>query len=272
MHEQFVRSAERARQEFRRRHGIPADALVFGRIGSRISGKWSEIILSAFSAYVALNPATWLLLAGVPEYMKRCVALLPAPARRRVTVIDFLHGTDALNQAYSAMDVFLHAARIGESFGMVLAEAALCGVPAITLSTPAHDNSQLEVVGHERGGLVVANATGMVEAMTQLEDGELRRTYALRAADDARARYGADVLIPQALKIAELAAAGLPRAEFQRRVSAIPGLIAEVSAREIEALLRNCLGTYPLGELTKMRLATNPFVYRAYLALRHGPA
>jgi glycosyltransferase involved in cell wall biosynthesis len=272
MHEQFNRSADGAPQEFRRRHGIPAEALVFGRIGSRIPSKWSEIMLSAFSAYVAINPAAWLLLVGAPDDLKRCMKRLPGAVRHRVTVIDFLHGAHALNQAYSAMDVFLHAARIGESFGMVLAEAALCEVPAITLSTPARDNSQLEVVGHERGGLVVANVAGMIEAMSRLEDAQLRRTYALRAGDEIKARYGADVLIPQALRIAELTAAGLPRAEFQRRVRAIPGLVAEVSEQEIEALRLNCLGSYPLAELAKMRLATHPLVYRAYLAVRRGLA
>jgi glycosyltransferase involved in cell wall biosynthesis len=272
MHEQFGRSSEAAREEFRRRYGITAEALVFGRIGSRIPAKWSDTILSAFRVYTEMNPAAWLLLVGVPEGLKQCIARLPDAVRDRVTVIDYLHGSDALNEAYSAMDVFLHASRIGESFGMVLTEAALCGVPAITLSTPARDNSQLEVVGHERGGLVVANVAGMVEAMSRLKDPELRRAYALRAADEVKTRYGADVLIPQALRIAELAAAGLPRAEFQRRVLAIPHLIANVSGQEIEALRRNCLGDYRLAELAQMRLATHPFVYRAYLALRRRSA
>ena len=58
------------------------------------------------------------------------------------------------------MDGFLHVSRIGESFGMVLCEAMLCGVPVVTLSTPLKDNSQLEVVGPRRGRAGGADAGG----------------------------------------------------------------------------------------------------------------
>lgn len=267
MHEEFQPASRQTREEFRKRHGIPAQALVFGRVGSRIPSKWSESIFAAFDRYVGSNPDAWLLLAGLPDTLKRGIETLPASTRERITVIDYLHGAEALNAAYSAMDVFLHASQIGESFGMVLAEAALCGVPAITLSTPARDNSQLEVVGHEAGGLVVANVSGMVEAMRRLEDKRLRVAYAEHAAREIKSKFGPDVLIPQALEIARLAAAGLPTEELRRRVQQIPGLIVDVSSREIHSLRRRCLGDYRWLDLAQMWLVTQPLIYRAYLSL-----
>jgi glycosyltransferase involved in cell wall biosynthesis len=267
MHEEFQPASRQAREELRRQHGIPSRALVFGRIGSRIPSKWSDSIFAAFDRYLAVNPEAWLLLVGLPDSLKRTIENLPDATRARITVIEYLHGAEALNAAYSAMDVFLHASQIGESFGMVLAEAALCGIPAITLSTPARDNSQIEVVGHEAGGLVVANVSGMVEAMRQLEDARRRATYAEHAARQIKSKFGPDVLIPQALEIARLAAAGLSRAELRRRVLEIPGLTANVSSREIDALRRHCLGDYRWLDLAQMWLVTHPLVYRAYLSM-----
>ena len=40
------------------------------------------------------------------------------------------------------MDVFAHSAQQGESFGYVLAEAALCEIPIVTMATPWADDSQ----------------------------------------------------------------------------------------------------------------------------------
>ena len=66
---------------------------------------------------------------------------------------------------YSSLDCFLHAARIGESFGMVLAEAMLCGCPVVTASRPFKDNSQVEVVGHLKGGVVARSAKSLATAL-----------------------------------------------------------------------------------------------------------
>jgi hypothetical protein len=44
------------------------------------------------------------------------------------------------------MDFFLHLSRIGESFGLVLVEAAQAGLPIATLATPLKDDAQGEIV------------------------------------------------------------------------------------------------------------------------------
>lgn len=267
MHEEFSAVSAAARDEFRRRHGIPQSALLFGRIGAPDSAKWSLTLLDAFGEYAGDNPRAWLLLVGVPEDIRHAVQLLPPAIRERIKVLDFIRDDAALSAAYAAMDVFLHASRIGESFGMVLAEALLCAVPVVALSTPCKDNSQLEVVGHEQGGLIVASTAGMVRAMRQLEDERLRAQYAALGATAIKQRYGPQALLPIALEIARLAAEGLPQAQFRQKVLEIPGLVATATGTEIRDLMQRCLGRYPLSDLALMRLVLNPLLYMAYLRL-----
>ena len=264
MHEEFTPLSSAARDAFRRQHGIPQDALVFGRTGSPFESKWSPLALRAFSIYAQQHTSAWLLLVGLPAELRATLNSLPMSVRRRVVDIDFLTDDYALRSAYAAMDVFLHASRTGESFGMVLAEALLSHVPVITLSTPAKDNSQLEVVGHEHGGLVVADIAGMVEAMRRMEDPILRHRYAAQGAASITERYGPEVVLPRAIAIAQLCAAGLPRAELRRRLLALPDVCTEVSTADIMAHMRRCVGRYGLKTVASVHLVANPFVYRAY--------
>lgn len=256
------------RDEFRRSARIPSDAFVLGRIGSPISSKWSPAILRAFSKYGDMNKSAWLLLIGAPSDIRSEACQLPDRLRDRIRIIDHIHGDDALSRAYSAMDVFLHAARIGESFGMVLTEALLCGVPVITLSTPAKDNSQLEVVGHLEGGLVVADVVGMIEAIKILEDRATRSRLATQGAERVRRQFSSSAVMPNVIRIAELAADGLARSEFQRRVLALPNVISRISHSDIDALLSCCLGRHSSLDLGLMHLVANPVAYRMYSSLR----
>jgi glycosyltransferase involved in cell wall biosynthesis len=267
MHEGFYPIAPQLRAAFRERCAIPTDALLFGRVGSPIESKWSHATLEAFAIYAQANHNAWLLLVGVSDELRAAVQAMSVSVRRRIVVIDFLHGDHALREAYSSMDVFLHASRIGESFGMVLAEALCCRTPVITLSTPLRDNSQLEVVGHEEGGLAVASISAMVQAMRKLEDPALREHYAGQGASRIIHRYGPERLIPQAIEIARLVAQGLSRPELADRLSAIPGICTQVSGEEIRSLMRRCMGEYSAATPTLLTLISNPFLYRAYRAV-----
>jgi glycosyltransferase involved in cell wall biosynthesis len=269
MHAEFKRPPPAARHSFRRKWGIPQDALVFGRIGSPLSSKWSQMTLGAFATYASQNATAWLLLVGLPEDLRLAVESLPNSVRRRVVLIDFLNGNAALCEAYAAMDVFLHTARIGESFGMVLAEALCCGTPVITLSTPAKDNSQLEVVGHERGGLVAASEAGIVEAMLRMKEPSARASFARAGAAHVEAHFGPRTVIPLALEIARLSAAGFTREDLRSRVRSVAGLTTDASIDEIQLLMHDCIGRYPLGTPALLRLVSTPLLYRAYRALRN---
>ena len=271
MHTEFSRREPGIRYAFRISHGIPADALVFGRIGSLFEAKWSPLIFDAFSSFAASHPNAWLLLVGLPAGLRASLTRLPDHIRRRVVLIDFMQNDHLLGDIYGSMDVFLHAARIGESFGMVLAEALLCGVPVITLSTPDKDNSQLEVVGHETGGLVVAGAAGMIEAMGRLADPALRLRYANQGCREIVRRFSAEALMPTAMDIAQLVSEGLSPSQLRRRLLARPHLCTHVSTEEIRELMRGCLGAYNPKTWLLMNLVSNPYIYRAYRLASRQP-
>lgn len=164
-------------------HGIPDDAIVLGRVGQPQPYKWSPMLISAFESWAARESRAWLLLVGAPEDVTE--RALGSRFRERMTLIERVEGDDSLRAHYSAMDIFGHAARQGETFGYVLVEAALCEVPIVTLSTPWADNSQGEVVGHGVGGLVVTTARGFTSAVGELgADAPLRQR--LGAAGRAR--------------------------------------------------------------------------------------
>jgi hypothetical protein len=154
---------------------------------------------------------------------------------------------------------------------MVLAEALLCGLPVITLSTPDKDNSQLEIVGHEAGGLVVADVAGMINAMRKLEKQELRRQYAAMGASEIIRRFGAETLIPAAIDIAQLVSEGLSRQQLRRRLLARPQVCSYVPDEDISALMQGCMGRYSLKTLALKNLVSNPYLYRAYRRVTRQP-
>jgi hypothetical protein len=160
------------------------------------------------------------------------------------------------------MDGFLHLSRIGESFGMVLCEAMLCGVPVVTLSTPLKDNSQLEVVGHGVGGLVALAAEAVPDAMVALiGDAGLRASVRAGGAGWVRERFAVGRISGRAIEIYEALLSGRP---LDR---------PNPDRRWIEMMLARGLGRRPtLADGLAFRALHTPLIYRAYLALARREA
>ena len=91
--------------------------------------KWHRAIFVAFDALLKKDTSAWLILVGLPDELLSDLQALRPEARSRVTLVPLMQSDAELSLAYSAMDCFVHAANIGESFGLVLAEAMLCGCP-----------------------------------------------------------------------------------------------------------------------------------------------
>lgn len=251
--------------------GIPADAFVFGRIGQASMAKWSPVIFDAFAPVAQAHPNAWLVLVCAPPEMEDAARPLPAGVRERVRFMPKVVGDDALRSMYTMFDVFLHAAQIGESFGMVLAESMLCQVPVISQSVPEKDNSQPEVVGHNRGGLIVYSAADMARAMTELMTdpqrralmGEQGRAWVLK--EYAPERIGSSLLkavdalcrttTPDQLR-AELAREGLQT--------------GAPDAGEVRRRLRDAIGAPTLKQRLLMELVHQPKIYRLYFGRKQS--
>ena len=98
---------------------------------------------------------------------------------------------------YAGLDVFTHGARVGEGYGVVIAEAMASRLPVVTIATPQRKkcNAQAEVVDHNVTGFVVRYSWQYAGAVIELlENHALREKFAERGYEKAREQFEASRL------------------------------------------------------------------------------
>jgi glycosyltransferase involved in cell wall biosynthesis len=221
----FSAVAPGERSSIRRDFGIPQDAIVFGRVGQPSISKWSPIPIRAFEAVARELPNAWMAVCGLPDQLRSMVSHLPAEARSRVVELPITNSDAELRRYYGLMDVFVHASEKGESFGMVLCEAMLSGLPVITLNTPLRDNSQIEVVRHRKEGIVVENPQQTIEAMlTCVRDQGKYESMKQAAPLWVWESFDIPVVTRRLLTIAPISLAATSSEELKHRLAEIPGM------------------------------------------------
>lgn len=254
-----------ARDAFRARHGIPPDAFLAGRIGQPITWKWHLNILSAFHTFAERQANAWLLLVGFPREWQSHIDALPESVRKRIVQVSFLHGDAALREAYAALDVFLHASLIGESFGMVLAESLLCHCPVITFATPHKDNSQVEVVPHGEAGWVALSEAGLVAALEEARsDPQEARQRGMRGAERVKRLYSMTTIKPLLVALAERVYAAPDLDTLRASLRTLPGDSHRVDASEIQHRMTAGLGSLPASIRLKTWAAHHPALYKRW--------
>ncbi len=162
--------------------GVPEDAPLLLYVGRLDREKSADRVLLAFERVASTLPAAGLILVGQgteSDRLQRLARRLPMGDRVR-----FLgprpHATLAL--CYQAADVFLFASET-ETQGLVLAEAAACGLPAVAVSAPGCD----EVVRDgDTGVLTKGDPLDLGDAaIGLLLDPERRRRMGARARETA---------------------------------------------------------------------------------------
>jgi 1,2-diacylglycerol 3-alpha-glucosyltransferase len=182
----------------RRALGVPADETVVLYVGRLDREKSVDRILAAFERIAGTLPRCRLLVVGQGtqgQALARRAAVLPVGGR-----IVFLgaraHG--ALAPCYRAADLFLFASET-ETQGLVLAEAAACGLPAVAVAAPGCD----EVVRDgETGLLTKAEPAAIADAaIGLLLDGARRRAMAVRAREVAERDFDVRLQIDRTLAV-----------------------------------------------------------------------
>lgn len=153
-------------QVFRSNYQISKSDILLGRVGQNYDGKWSILLISIFEELCEEFLSLKLLVINPPNSILNRIQ--ESNYKNKIIVIDSLIGDDQLSLAYSAMDIFVHIADQGESFGMTLAEALLCETPIVSYATPWADNSQGEVVGNRVGGYVAGSPNDFKLCLIQL--------------------------------------------------------------------------------------------------------
>lgn len=253
----------------RERLGIPSNAVVFGCVARPDPLKWPAVMFHAFEAVAAVHPHVYFVAAGLADEARPRLEALPSSIRDRFVELDFIRSDHDLRTLYSTMDAFLHGSPIGESFGLVFVEALLCGTPIITTNTPAKNNSQLEVVGHMRGGLIANDEAGMISAMHQfVRDAPLRHSLAEQGAKHVRSHFTLDHVVPTLLRIARIACDTPDRTEMAAKLRAEPSLTTDVARSDIEKLLANTIGRTSRIQKAKMRLIHTPALARLWWKIK----
>ena len=177
----------------------PEDPLLL-YVGRLDPEKSIERILTAFTHVQSTVPHARLALVGQGTESGRLQAMARAlPAADRITFLS-ARAHDTLPVCYQAADVFLFASET-ETQGLVLAEAAACGVAAVSVTGPGCD----EVVRDgESGILTKPEPVALADAaISLLVDGERRHRMGARAREIAECLFDVRLQIDRTLALYE---------------------------------------------------------------------
>src|SRR5262249_36151592 len=162
-------------------------------------------LLVAFERVAGTVPRARLVLVGSGtqrEDLRRRAAA--SAMRERVTFLG-VRPHEVLPICYQAADLFVFASET-ETQGLVLAEAAACGLPAVAIAAPGSD----EVVRDGATGVLTkGDPGGLAEAVIGLLfDAERRQGMGRRAREVAEREFDMDLQIDRTLAVYERACAG----------------------------------------------------------------
>jgi len=113
----------------RKRLGIGESDVVFGRIGRDVDCIFDPIGIKAFQKIVKEYPSAHYLIMSPPPILRKIVE------KEKIPNVHFLPPTGKEEEVWAfhqANDVLAHFRRDGETFGLNIAEAMICGKPIIS--------------------------------------------------------------------------------------------------------------------------------------------
>jgi len=151
------------------------------------------------TACVDMLPKVW---RKAPQMRCRFRGATPRIMARLQTLgiadrVELSEPTVGIADFYRGLDVYTHGARIGEGYGIVLAEAMASRLPVVTVATPQRKkcNAQAEVVEHNLTGFVVRYAWQYADAVIELlKNPTLRERFGERGYEKARDQFEASKL------------------------------------------------------------------------------
>ena len=129
--------------------------------------KWHSWCYEMFPALRATLPQVRYRIAGATPTVKSFFR--EHQLEENVDYLPLTHDRSTLMHYLENINVFAHGSAIGESFGIVIAEAMAAGLPVVTHpSRGSQDNAQTELVEHGVTGFVVNSAQEYAQAIAFL--------------------------------------------------------------------------------------------------------
>ncbi|WP_442587816.1 glycosyltransferase family 4 protein [Pedobacter sp. AW31-3R] len=218
------------------------DQFIVGRIGRADNRKFDLITLDAFAEFAHENDKAIFLLVGATDEILAYASSLGITDK--IVVLEMTTDLKEIVMYYSVMDIFLAASKIGESFGLVIAEAMTIGVPVITICTDDRDNAQVELVDNNITGCVVERSIKKIAgAISDLyNDPDMRKRMAVRSREKVVLEYKADRIV-RSLEVLILNHFGFPLpAGYNNALSLNPTdyLIEDYSINMITDYIHRC--------------------------------
>ncbi len=163
-----------------------------GRCSRADDQKWHDVCVKSLPKIFRKVPGVSCVIQGATDRVKAQLGKLGLIEKVRL-----LEPSLDVESFYRQIDVFTHGARVGETFGCVIAEAMSNGIPVVTLSTPQRgkSNAQAELVEHKVTGFVCRFRWQYAGAVIELlKNRELRETFGRRSYEKAREQFEASRL------------------------------------------------------------------------------
>lgn len=170
-----------------------------GRCSRADDQKWHDVCIDSLPKIFRKVPGVGCVIQGATDRVKVKLERLGLTG-----YVKLLEPSLDVERFYRQVDVFIHGARIGETFGCVIAEAMSNGIPVVTLSTPQQgkSNAQAELVEHNVTGLVCRWRWQYAGAVIELlNNHELRETFGKRSREKAREQFEASRLTKEVEQI-----------------------------------------------------------------------
>jgi len=153
-------------EELKISYGIGSKDPVIGRIGRSDDSKFGAISIDMMKYLVKLQPKVKFIAVGITQAKLRKIR--HSNISGNFVFVDPTFDSRKLYQLYHLLDLYVHSAPWGESFGCSIAEAMACAKPVVTHSTPHWDNAQIELVDHGVTGLVANTPRLYAQAVDSL--------------------------------------------------------------------------------------------------------
>lgn len=160
-----------------------------GRCSRADDQKWHDVCVDSLPKIFRKVPETRCLYQGATDRVKTRLMKLGLTGR-----VELSDASVNLRDFYCRLDVFTHGARVGEGYGVVMAEAMANRLPVVTIATPHRKkcNAQGEVVEHKVTGFVCRWRWQYAGAVIELlRNHDLRRQFGLRSYEKAREEFEA---------------------------------------------------------------------------------